>query len=170
MDATSLDDESVVGEECHIISGKPGGPRSEPSFPDSEIDGYPNLLLLCRVHHKLVDDQAETYTAELLRQLKQNHETWVSESLDLAESGSEIGGMGGWEKRFRRVNASMPELIAEMRADLTGEGGEFVREFLVASKRWVLNTGLCFVYKFEDHDNLEGKIHVLENLGFIMRN
>src|SRR5579864_8713753 len=81
IDATAADDESVVGEECHITSGRGQGPRYDRSVPDERIDDAENLVLLCRVHHKMVDDQYETYTAELLRNLKQNHEKWVSSAL-----------------------------------------------------------------------------------------
>lgn len=81
IDATVCDDASLVGEECHIHSGQEGGPRYDPSVPTSAIDGYENLLLLCRVHHKMVDDQHETYTAELLVKMKGNHEKWVKEKL-----------------------------------------------------------------------------------------
>lgn len=27
VEATSLDNDSIVGEECHIVSGQPAGPR-----------------------------------------------------------------------------------------------------------------------------------------------
>ncbi len=77
VDASDLDAESVVGDECHIISGAPSGPRHDPAFSPELMDGLSNLLLLCRVHHKLVDDQPETFTADTLRQLKANHEKWV---------------------------------------------------------------------------------------------
>lgn len=81
VDASDLDAESVVGDECHIISGAPSGPRHDPAFSPELTDGLSNLLLLCRVHHKLVDDQPETFTADTLRQLKANHEKWVKERL-----------------------------------------------------------------------------------------
>lgn len=81
IDASALDSESVVGDECHIISGAPNGPRFDPSLSPEAIDGLGNLLLLCRVHHKLVDDQPETFTAATLAQLKANHEQWVRERL-----------------------------------------------------------------------------------------
>ena len=81
LDPTDLDPESVVGEECHIVSGALNGPRHDPSFPASVIDELTNLMLLCRIHHKLIDDQAETYTADLLRDMKANHEKWVEEKL-----------------------------------------------------------------------------------------
>jgi hypothetical protein len=53
------------------------------------IDSLNNLLLLCRVHHKLVDDQPETFTADALRQLKSNHEKWVHERLGRSEQQPE---------------------------------------------------------------------------------
>lgn len=81
VDASALDSESIVGEECHIISGALNGPRHDPNLGLDVIDSLANLILLCRIHHKLVDDQSETFTAEMLRQLKTNHENWVKDRL-----------------------------------------------------------------------------------------
>jgi hypothetical protein len=81
VDASAVDSESVVGDECHIISGAPNGPRHDPALALDVIDSLDNLVLLCRVHHKLVDDQPETFTASTLRQLKANHEKWVKDRL-----------------------------------------------------------------------------------------
>lgn len=81
VDATPTDDESVVGEECHVVSGKGHGPRFDSSLPEDRLNDPENLILLCRVHHKMVDDQRETYTVEALRALKANHEKWVSSAL-----------------------------------------------------------------------------------------
>lgn len=81
VDASDVDSESVVGEECHIISGAPNGPRHDPNLAPDTLDALGNLILLCRVHHKLVDDQSETFTAETLCQLRANHEKWVKDRL-----------------------------------------------------------------------------------------
>jgi len=168
MEATPQDSESVVGDECHIVSEKPKGPRYDADFPPDHIDSYSNLILLCRVHHKMVDDQEETFTADILRKLKANHESWVSQALASAASEDNTG-TDALVKTFQKVKSAMPELIAEMRADLAGEGSEFIREFFVVSRNWVLNLrDPCFCYYFEDHDNLQGKIHVLENQGFVI--
>ena len=56
VNATEADDQSLVGEECHIVSSKAGGPRFDPTFPTSRLDEYENLILLCRVDHKTIDD------------------------------------------------------------------------------------------------------------------
>ncbi len=73
-------DESLIGEECHIISKSKQGPRHEEK-ENFNYDSYENLILLCRNHHSLIDQQWDTYTIELVRELKRNHEKWVSKKL-----------------------------------------------------------------------------------------
>ena len=46
-----------------------------------KINSYENLMLLCRVDHKMVDDRHSTFTAEILRQIKNNHEISIAEKL-----------------------------------------------------------------------------------------
>lgn len=103
LHASQEDRESVVGDECHIVSGAPGGPRHDPNFPPAEIDSLDNLLLLCRVHHKLIDDQAETFSAVSLRELKGNHEKWVEERLAPASEPEPI--------RIVRIREAIPEVL-----------------------------------------------------------
>ncbi len=76
IDATEQDDESIVAEECHIISPMPNGPRHDSSYPIEKLDSYDNLMLLCCTHHKMADDQSATFTTNILRQIKSNHELW----------------------------------------------------------------------------------------------
>jgi len=169
MDATPQDNESVVGEECHIISGKPNGPRYNPEFRIDEIDSYSNLILLCRIHHKIIDDQPETFTADILRQLKANHERHVKETLKLASSHESLPMEKSIEAKFLKVKSSMPELVAGMKNDLNKEGYNFIRELFIMSNRYVLQVANpCFVYYFEEHKNLQGKMHILENYGFVI--
>lgn len=82
MDATETDDESIVGEECHIVSKARNGPRGEVDLRDDLKDRYANLILMCRMHHAVVDDQCNTYTVECLRKMKSDHEQWVKSTLD----------------------------------------------------------------------------------------
>jgi len=133
-DATCANDESVLGEECHIVSGQSGGPRYEPSFPTSELDEYDNLLILCRNHHKMVDDQCDTYTADILRQMKANHEVWVKQRL--CNSGSKA-------VKIKRVKQNIPKHLARLTS-----GEEIVN--LVANS-YVLYT---------NHDHLERREEV----------
>src|SRR5580658_10128565 len=70
-DSTEEDDPSVFGEECHIVAQSSGGPRADEI---ADPDGYENLILLCRKHHKQVDDQRSHFTVGLLRRIKSEHE------------------------------------------------------------------------------------------------
>ncbi len=81
VDATPGDDESVVGDECHIISSKPEGPRNVPGVTIEEADSYQNLVLLCKIHHKIIDDQVNKYPASELNRIKHEHESWVQHNL-----------------------------------------------------------------------------------------
>lgn len=76
---TDASEEFNVGEECHIVSSKKGGPRHLLNLQD--YNNYENLLLLCRNHHKEIDELVDTYSEEILRYMKGNHENWVSKAI-----------------------------------------------------------------------------------------
>jgi len=65
---------TVTGRICHIKARKPGGPRYDVGQTDEERHAFDNLILLCSVHHDLVDDQVGTYTVDLLKEMKEIHE------------------------------------------------------------------------------------------------
>ncbi|POS00739.1 hypothetical protein Q361_12611 [Flavobacterium croceum DSM 17960] len=48
----------------------------------SDYDDNSNLILLCANDHKLIDDFPETFTYELLVNLKENHEKWVENAIE----------------------------------------------------------------------------------------
>ncbi len=79
-DAKSGDRDIVLGEEAHIVSEEPNGPRFRP-MPRKEVDTYANLLLLCPSDHKIVDEQVTHYTEQRLQTLKREHEQWVKDRL-----------------------------------------------------------------------------------------
>jgi hypothetical protein len=72
--------------------------------------------------------------------------------------------------RFLQIKEQMPDLIAEMKKDLSEDNGAFVREFFVMSKRHILGGSEKprFIYYLEDHENLRGKMDVLENNGYLI--
>jgi hypothetical protein len=74
---TVAGDPSVFGEEAHIFGKSLRGPRGARP-PGLDVDSYENLILLCRKHHKQVDDQINHYTPETLQRIKADHERWVA--------------------------------------------------------------------------------------------
>ncbi len=83
MDETETDDESVIGEEAHIVARKPDGPRGKSDLTPEQRDKYNNLVLLCSVHHKKIDDQPNHYTVDKILDFKKNHEDWIKSSLSV---------------------------------------------------------------------------------------
>lgn len=83
MDGSIKEQTAVVGDECHIVSKSRNGPRGN-YVGVVNHDELENLTLLCKNHHKLIDDQANTYTVERLKYMKSSHETWVHETLRMA--------------------------------------------------------------------------------------
>lgn len=81
VDATETDDESLIGDAAHIVAESPEGPRGSSEMCLDDRNKYANLILLCKNHHKHVDDQPVTITVETLKAMKQRHEEEVQRAL-----------------------------------------------------------------------------------------
>ncbi len=64
----------VIGQIAHIEAKSDNGPRANPALSEQQRDQYPNLILLCPTHHRLVDARESTYTSELLLSWKADRE------------------------------------------------------------------------------------------------
>lgn len=181
VDQTEVDSESVVGDECHIISGANRGPRYDPVFSASKVDDISNLMLLCRVHHKMIDDQTETYTAELLRSIKKNHEGWVEEKLKGQPQAAPV--------RIRRIKSEIPTQLPVVQSgkellgfaagcqgsyqdysdDLNDEEADLVGGFLQVVSDWVdLVEGLEPIERIRAARALDEEIKRLNECGFMV--
>jgi hypothetical protein len=68
---------------------------------------------------------------------------------------------------FKRIEEQMPDLLGEMRTDLSKN--PLCREFILTKQKVVFGfpeKGI-FVYYYEDHDELDGKLRILENHGLV---
>jgi len=73
----------LEGEECHIVGERPDSPRYVSSFP--EVDSHNNRILMCKKHHKIIDDNEAEYTAEVLLKMKRSHEDSIAERMKAKE-------------------------------------------------------------------------------------
>lgn len=64
---------TVLGEICHIKAKSTGGPRFDYDIKADELHGEENLILLCAVHHKIIDDDPAAYDVSTLQSIKQSH-------------------------------------------------------------------------------------------------
>jgi hypothetical protein len=74
--------QTIIGDEAHAVARSAGGARGGLDPPGGDLDGYPNLVLLCRNDHRLIDDQPEVYPVSRLVALKHDHERWVADVLE----------------------------------------------------------------------------------------
>ena len=52
----------------------PKGPRYDPNQTVEERHAFGNLVLMCPIHHDVIDDDPDSYTVERLRSIKTTHE------------------------------------------------------------------------------------------------
>ncbi len=78
-----------ISDICHIEALNPGGPRynDSPLVEDKDRNNEPNLILLCRHHHTIIDQEDENglpfYSTEQLKAMKKEHEELLASSRDL---------------------------------------------------------------------------------------
>jgi hypothetical protein len=71
-------------------------------------------------------------------------------------------------EQFQSVVNQMPDLISEMKNDLSNPEQSLIREFFLSKKSYSLNPGgPAFIYYVDDHQGLQSKIHILENNGYV---
>lgn len=90
----------------------------------------------------MVDDQHETYTVELLRLMKANHEKWVATALSESEGTPPI--------RLRRIKENIPTYLARLR-----------------SGRDIMNAVQGALSGLLDHDELKSEAEVTLVGGFL---
>ena len=68
--------ETNYSDIAHIVAVNINGPRGDDPLPLSERNEIENLMLVCKIHHKLVDDKkyVRKYPKEKLIKFKQEHE------------------------------------------------------------------------------------------------
>jgi hypothetical protein len=70
---------TIIGEECHIVAEKNDGPRGISPLLVEERNKYENLIILCRNHHKEIDDNEGAYPVDRLKKIKSDHEREILE-------------------------------------------------------------------------------------------
>ncbi len=76
---------TVVGEGAHIVGHSPGGPRYDPSASSEFVDSVENQILLCRLHHTLVDAAPDTYSQGTMQEWKEEQRNRIdTRRLDMA--------------------------------------------------------------------------------------
>lgn len=83
------DEDVLVSQVAHIRSKNERGPRYDPTYTGN-LDDIKNLILLCLDHHKIIDDNPETYTIEKLTQMKILHEKSFNVDESISDSYEQV--------------------------------------------------------------------------------
>jgi hypothetical protein len=94
-----------VGVAAHITAASPGGPRHDPELSPPERQGSLNGIWLCQNCAKLVDNDPDRFTVELLRAWKV-----VAEDHARARVGKTAGAVER-SPRLARLRIQLPNLI-----------------------------------------------------------
>jgi len=65
-------------EKAHIEAVSPGGARYKGEMSEDELNSVDNIMLVCPTCHKLIDENEDIYTVDILREMKRKHEERVS--------------------------------------------------------------------------------------------
>lgn len=145
-----------IGVAAHITAASIKGPRYDASMTQSERRSIKNGIWLCQSCAKLIDSDTSRYNVDLLQEWKNKAE--IETDLELTKVRRSKIPTG-----FDKVFKLMPALINEFKEDI--EKNPLLREFILQGRGWVYNSGgrKLLAYFFEDHEDLEAKIRLLEN-------
>jgi hypothetical protein len=158
----SFEDKATnIGVAAHITAASFKGPRYDTSMTPIERSSIRNGIWLCQSCAKLVDNDPSRYTVQLLLKWK----TEAENETDL-ELTKKIKPKISTE--YDKIFKLMPALVNEFKEDI--EKTPLLREFILQGKGWRYNNSSgrkLLVYFFEDHEDLEAKIRLLENNNLI---
>jgi hypothetical protein len=114
--ATGEDFPTVIGEEAHIRSAWAGGPRHDPTYPREKLDAYENYILLCPVHHSMIDaERGRGYDVDTLLRMRSDHEQREERSARISQViRAYIGGQYAVDDKvlFEQVDLRGPSVDA----------------------------------------------------------
>lgn len=108
-----------LADRAHIVGATDavGSPRGDDPLPAGERNEPDNLMLLCRVHHRLIDARVEAHSVAELRRMKREHETRIRLLTGLIDDAATvvvraIGGIRGAPVQIPRA-----AVLAAVRTD-----------------------------------------------------
>ncbi|MCU4668593.1 hypothetical protein [Bacillus paralicheniformis] len=80
---------TLLGDICHIEAANPKGARFNQNQTNEQRRSFDNLMLMCKKHHKIIDDKEEKYTVKELKKMKEDHEKKFADAVAKLESSIE---------------------------------------------------------------------------------
>src|SRR2546430_13630141 len=68
-----LEPGAVLAEVAHCVADSREGPRGQSELTDEQRNQHENLIVICPEHHTIIDSQPQTYSIQVLQQMKADH-------------------------------------------------------------------------------------------------
>ena len=151
----------MVAKRRVISAASPGGARFEADLSPEQRADSANGIWLCQTCAKLIDNDSTRFSRVVLEGWKRAAERAAGLALAQGRASAHASQSG-----LAKIERLMPSLLEEMRQDLRNHPTS--REFVVLERGWIYdNPGLYLAYYLDEHEDLEGKLQVLANLGFV---
>lgn len=132
----------ILGEICHIKGKTPNSKRFDPTQSEEERHAYDNLILLCSIHHRIIDGDKWTFSVEDLIQMKRGHESNVKPVADV--SSNSIRDLlahyqtltNEWTEATRLATALARQHLSDSRLEKAGPVLAFLEDQLREMRRW----------------------------------
>ena len=79
---SALDSGAVIAELAHIVADSREGPRGNVPLTEDERNRHDNVIVLCPEHHKIIYSQPNTFSIQVLRQMKIDHLSQIQSRLN----------------------------------------------------------------------------------------
>ena len=150
-----------IGVAAHISAASPGGARYEADLSPEQRADSSNGIWLCQTCAKLIDNDSIRFSRAVLEGWKRAAERAAAAALTQGK-----GVVNTSQPGLAKAERLMPALLEEMREDLRNHPSS--REFVVLKRGWAYNSqGFYLAYYLDEHEDLEGKLQVLANLGLV---
>jgi hypothetical protein len=150
-----------IGVAAHISAASPGGARYEEDLSSEQRADSSNGIWLCQTCAKVIDNDSIRFSRTVLEGWKRAAERAAAVALTHGRDSGKTS-----QSHHAKIERLMPALIEEMREDLLNN--PTTREFVILQRGWVYNSsGPYLAYYLDEHEDLEGKLQVLENLGLV---
>lgn len=84
-------EKSNFSNYAHIVASSENGPRGDKVLSSKLSNDENNIMVLCRDHHKEIDDFPEKYTVNILKDMKREHEAYIQDLMSIHKEASVIG-------------------------------------------------------------------------------
>jgi hypothetical protein len=156
---------TLIGYMCHIEAQSPGGARYNPTQTPAKRDGFDNLLLLCGIHHPIIDIESETYTVDVLKKMKADHERkymhGVEPTDEIIEKLLKALTENDKDVYINMLRSEIELCISELQSD---------NPQLLPVDRWTsaVNSGVLTLFKSDESEALSGIYHKIKGYNHVI--